>query len=205
MEHLSGQQARQLIQRVSAGCQAPRPGRSPLEPTLTEVEGRIHGVADTNTRPVVASAQHQAASVVVPVLIPAGSEITKACPECGHEFQGGTWGGIDSHWKARHSQIMPYLEAWPIIKAGRKPSAEEAARQLLERPQMSACSTTVLAMWVGEGRARLARVSGALLRVGLVGLAGRSSGARAALAACRYPRRYPRARAIATSAAKSLI
>jgi hypothetical protein len=39
-------------------------------------------------------------------------------------FRGGTWGGIDGHWKAHHSQIMPYEEAWPIIKAGRKPSAE---------------------------------------------------------------------------------
>jgi hypothetical protein len=53
----------------------------------------------------------------------ARSGITKACPECGYVFRGGTWGGIDAHWKAEHKQIMPYKEAWLIIKAGRKPSA----------------------------------------------------------------------------------
>ena len=52
----------------------------------------------------------------------AGSRITKACPECGHAFRGGTWGGIDAHWKALHNDIMPYEDAWPIIKVGGKPS-----------------------------------------------------------------------------------
>ena len=122
--YLSGHRARQLIQQVSTGCRAPRPDLSPPEPTLAGAEGRIHGVADTSTHPTVASARHQTASTVVPMLITAGSGITKTYPECGHEFQGGTWGGIDAHWKADHSQIMPYKEAWPIIKAGRKPSAE---------------------------------------------------------------------------------
>ena len=40
------------------------------------------------------------------------------CPECGHQFQGGTWGGIDAHWKAKHEDIMPYEEAWPLIRSG---------------------------------------------------------------------------------------
>ena len=100
------------------------PDQSPPERTLAEVEGWILGVADSNTRPMVASAQHQTASTVVPrpMLITAGSGTTKACPECGYVFRGGTWGGIDAHWKADHNHIMPYKEAWPIIKAGRKPS-----------------------------------------------------------------------------------
>ena len=102
-----------------------KPDLSPPECTLAEVEGWILGVADSNFRPMVASTRHQTASTALPrpMLIPAGSGITKACPECGHPFRGGTWGGIDAHWKTRHSQIMPYEEAWPIIKAGRKPSA----------------------------------------------------------------------------------
>lgn len=40
------------------------------------------------------------------------------CPECGQEFRG-TWGGIDAHWKSRHDHIMPYEEAWPLLRAGR--------------------------------------------------------------------------------------
>ena len=46
----------------------------------------------------------------------------KTCPECGYGFSGPGWGGIDAHWKASHEEIMPYAEAWPIIKAGRRPS-----------------------------------------------------------------------------------
>jgi hypothetical protein len=131
--YLSGQPARQLIQQVPAGCQAPRPDLSPPERSLAEVEGCIHGVAEVDTHPMVTSAQHQTASTVDPrpMLNTANADITKACPECGYVFRGGTWGGIDAHWKADHSQIMPYKEAWPIIKAGRKPSAKLATRQPL--------------------------------------------------------------------------
>ena len=101
------------------------PDLSPPERTLAEVEGWILGVAASSNRPIVASARHQKQSTVVPRPLPITADpgIPKSCPECGHVFRGGTWGGIDAHWKARHSQIMPYEEAWPIIKAGRKPSA----------------------------------------------------------------------------------
>jgi len=34
------------------------------------------------------------------------------CPECGHQFKGGSWGGIDAHWKSKHEDIMPYSVAW---------------------------------------------------------------------------------------------
>ena len=40
------------------------------------------------------------------------------CPECGHVFRGSGWDGIDAHWKAKHDKVVPYEEAWPLIKAG---------------------------------------------------------------------------------------
>ncbi len=40
------------------------------------------------------------------------------CPECGHRFKGKGLDGIDAHWKAKHEAIMPYREAWPLLKAG---------------------------------------------------------------------------------------
>jgi hypothetical protein len=49
----------------------------------------------------------------------------KACPECGHQFTGAGWVGIDAHWKAKHDHIMDYSDAWPIIKVGGKPSASK--------------------------------------------------------------------------------
>jgi hypothetical protein len=42
----------------------------------------------------------------------------KVCPECAHVFQGNGWDGIDAHWRAHHESVMPYKEAWPLIKAG---------------------------------------------------------------------------------------
>jgi hypothetical protein len=42
----------------------------------------------------------------------------KVCPECGHVFKGNGWDGIDAHWKSRHENIVPYEEAWPLLKAG---------------------------------------------------------------------------------------
>jgi hypothetical protein len=45
--------------------------------------------------------------------------MAKTCPECGHEFQGNGWDGIDAHWRAKHEHIMPYGVAWPLIESGR--------------------------------------------------------------------------------------
>jgi hypothetical protein len=42
----------------------------------------------------------------------------KSCPECGHEFQGNGWDGIDAHWRSQHAQIMSYEDAWPLIQSG---------------------------------------------------------------------------------------
>jgi hypothetical protein len=52
----------------------------------------------------------------------AAQSAPKKCPECPHVFRGNGWDGIDAHWKAHHENIMPYSEAWPIIKSGRRPS-----------------------------------------------------------------------------------
>lgn len=48
----------------------------------------------------------------------------KVCPECGHEFQGNGWDGIDVHWKAKHERYMPYADAWPLLKTGRYPGQD---------------------------------------------------------------------------------
>ena len=48
-------------------------------------------------------------------------EEPKVCPECGHVFQGNGWDGIDGHGRSKrrgHEHIMPYEEAWPLLKAG---------------------------------------------------------------------------------------
>lgn len=42
----------------------------------------------------------------------------KVCPECGHVFKGNGWDGIDAHWKSKHDEVMPYEDAWPLLKAG---------------------------------------------------------------------------------------
>ena len=41
----------------------------------------------------------------------------RVCPECSYVFRGNGWDGIDSHWKAKHDHIMPYKDAWTLIKA----------------------------------------------------------------------------------------
>ena len=101
------------------------PDLSPSERTLALVEGWILGVPGLILRPIGVRAERAVAPAVPPRPTPkiAGSPITKACPECGLVFRGGTWGGIDAHWKALHNDIMPYKDAWPIIKLGGKPSA----------------------------------------------------------------------------------
>jgi hypothetical protein len=46
------------------------------------------------------------------------AEAQKVCPECGHTFRGNGFDGIDAHWRAKHEHLMPYREAWPLIKSG---------------------------------------------------------------------------------------
>ena len=46
-------------------------------------------------------------------------ESQKVCPECGHVFQGNGWDGVDAHWRSKHEDIMPYEEAWPLLRDGK--------------------------------------------------------------------------------------
>lgn len=42
----------------------------------------------------------------------------EVCPQCGHQFMGNGFDGIDAHWRSKHEHIMPYEKAWPLIKSG---------------------------------------------------------------------------------------
>ena len=44
--------------------------------------------------------------------------VENVCPECGHQFKRNGFDGIDAHWRANHEVIMPYKDAWPLVKAG---------------------------------------------------------------------------------------
>jgi len=46
------------------------------------------------------------------------SKPKKICPECRRIFRGNGWDGIDAHWRSKHEDIMPYEEAWPLLKSG---------------------------------------------------------------------------------------
>lgn len=48
-----------------------------------------------------------------------GTSDAKVCPECGHVFKGNGWDGIDAHWRSKHEDVMPYEEAWPLIRDGK--------------------------------------------------------------------------------------
>jgi hypothetical protein len=102
------------------------PDLSPPERAMAKVEGWILGVANSGYRPIRVPKQRAAGPTVAPLppARQAGSRFMNACPECGYVFRGGTWGGIDAHWKALHNEIMPYRDAWPIIRAGGKPSSK---------------------------------------------------------------------------------
>ena len=56
----------------------------------------------------------------------------KVCPECGYEFRGNGWDGIDAHWRGEHATIMRYEEAWPLISAGKYLSREAQRGDLSE-------------------------------------------------------------------------
>jgi hypothetical protein len=47
--------------------------------------------------------------------------VQNICPECGHRFRGNGFDGIDAHWRAKHEHVMPYSQAWPLIKSGTYP------------------------------------------------------------------------------------
>lgn len=60
----------------------------------------------------------QIARRVWPEVQHAKGQVQNICPECGHLFKGNGFDGIDAHWRAKHNEVMPYEEAWPLIKSG---------------------------------------------------------------------------------------
>jgi len=44
--------------------------------------------------------------------------LPRQCPGCGRTFKGEGWEGTDAHWKARHSELIPYSQMWRGICAG---------------------------------------------------------------------------------------
>jgi predicted transcriptional regulator len=47
-----------------------------------------------------------------------GNLARNVCPECGYEFKGNGFDGIDAHWRSKHEDVMPYEEAWELIRSG---------------------------------------------------------------------------------------
>ena len=52
-------------------------------------------------------------------LIEESESPSRICPECGHRFRGQGWDGIDAHWRSKHENVMPYEDAWELIRAGK--------------------------------------------------------------------------------------
>jgi hypothetical protein len=44
--------------------------------------------------------------------------VENVCPECRHQFKGNGFDGIDAHWRSKHEAVMPYKDAWPLVKSG---------------------------------------------------------------------------------------
>ena len=102
-----------------------KPDLSPPERARAQVEGWILGVTEAKLRTRKNTVRHYA-SDGHRLVRPDNPANARVCPECGHVFRGGTWGGIDAHWNALHGKIMPYADAWLIIRAGGKPSSKRS-------------------------------------------------------------------------------
>ncbi len=42
-------------------------------------------------------------------------EKPRVCPDCGHEFKGEGWEGIDAHWRSLHEGVMSYERFWDTL------------------------------------------------------------------------------------------
>ena len=68
---------------------------------------------------------------------------TKVCPapNCGKEFRGNGWDGIDAHWRSAHRDICSYKNLWQLlqnIEAGAQPVRQ---RQVITH-QCKQCGTS---------------------------------------------------------------
>jgi hypothetical protein len=84
--------------------------------------GRNIGNARKGDRSIVVSPAKAPVSVQFSYTATTAAERTgkakNVCPECGHQFKGNGFDGIDAHWRSKHEKIMPYKEAWPLVKSG---------------------------------------------------------------------------------------
>ena len=103
----------------------------PLSETLLmgdERTGYMATIASAQTRAVLVKAAEkqkrgvaefrQIARRVWPEPRHTKEQVRSTCPECGHRFKGSGFDGIDAHWRSKHEDVMPYKEAWPLIKSG---------------------------------------------------------------------------------------
>ena len=75
-------------------------------------------IPTTRTATAKAPASTQSRMVQPPPATGQRGKVANVCPECGHQFKGHGFDGIDRHWRARHEAVLPYTEAWPLIKSG---------------------------------------------------------------------------------------
>ena len=60
--------------------------------------------------------------------IPRTRKWPRQCPECAQVFRGRGWSGIESHWRAEHSDVMAYEDflasLCPAHRGGGKPGID---------------------------------------------------------------------------------
>jgi len=49
--------------------------------------------------------------------VPQQTEDKKICPDAG--ISSRAVDGIDAYWRSKHEDIMPYQDAWPLLKSGK--------------------------------------------------------------------------------------
>ncbi len=80
-------------------------------------QGRIVGEYSTDLTPEGYAIESERERGSVQIYPASALEFApKECPECGHVFQGNGWDGIDAHWRSKHENIMPYEDAWPMLR-----------------------------------------------------------------------------------------
>jgi hypothetical protein len=95
---------------------------SEIEKCKADVVHGVESIATSPEKPHAAAAKApvsmQSRITQPPPTTGQSGRVANVCPECGHQFKGHGFDGIDAHWRARHEAVLPYREAWPLIKFG---------------------------------------------------------------------------------------
>ena len=126
--HFTPEQEARLAQIAS--LEGVEPSRLVQDAALRLIEDDAHAAGKSTTRAISPGEREQ-----------------KVCPECGYRFRGNGYDGIDSHWRAKHEDVMPYEEAWKLIESG-----EYTAERLDDREDLVIAETRVRDL--REGRSR---------------------------------------------------